>query len=92
MPVYDYRRMNMKGLPDQICVVLKPVGTPSGQGSEHQSGEITLESIQGTVGYLPVFMNYQDALAAYPNVPIYVMDLTAYKEEMGFIPPMDKPI
>jgi len=37
-------------------------------------------------------MNYQDALAAYPNVPIYVMDLAEYKEEMGFIPPMNKPI
>ena len=92
MPVYDYRRMDMKGLPDQVCVVLKPVGIPSGQGSENQSGAITLESFQGTIGYLPVFMNYQDALAAYPNVPIYVMDLTAYKEEMGFIPPMNKPI
>ena len=92
MPVYDHRRMDMKGLPDQVCVVLKPVGIPSGQGSENQSGAITLESFQGTIGYLPVFMNYQDALAAYPNIPIYVMDLTAYKEEMGFIPPMNKPI
>ena len=90
MPVYDYRRMEMKGLPDQICVVLKPVRTPNGQGPENQSGEITLESIQGTIGYLPVFMNYQDALAAYPSTPIYVMDLTEYKEEMGFIPPKNK--
>jgi hypothetical protein len=92
MPVYSYRpdfleHMDVKGLPDQVCIVLKPVGIPNGRDGENQSGAIILDSTQGAVGYLPVFLNYQDAFTAYPSDPIHIMDLTAYKEEMGFLSP-----
>lgn len=85
MPVYDHRLMDMKGFPDQICIVLKPVGTPEGEGQEYQSGAITIENM-GVVGYLPVYNNYQAALQAYPNCPIYVMDMTDYKKDKKLMP------
>jgi len=97
MQVSDYRpdflkHMDVKVLPDQVCIVLKPVGVPNGRDGENQSGAIILDNAKGAVGYLPVFSNYQDAFAAYPADPIHIMDLTAYKEEMGFTPLMTKPI
>jgi len=85
MPVYDYRHMAIKDLPDQICLVLKPTQNPTGNTQEHQSGALSID-LCGVVGYLPIYRNYQEAMQEHPNSHIYVMDLTEYKKEIGLIP------
>jgi len=90
MPVYDYRHVSMKDLPDQVCLVLKPTYNPTGDAQEHQSGALNID-LCGIVGYLPIYRNYQQAIQDHPNSHIYVMDLTEYKREIGLIPPV-KPI
>ena len=85
MPVYDYRHVAMKDLPDQICLVLKPTQNPGGDTQEHQSGSLSIDTC-GIVGYLPIYRNYQQAMQEHPNSHIYVMDLTKYKREIGLIP------
>ena len=85
MPVYDYRHMEMKDLPDQVCLVLKPSRNPNGDAQEHQSGSLNID-LCGIVGYLPIYINYQQAMQDHPNSHIYVMDLTEYNREIGLIP------
>ena len=79
MPVYDYRHMEMKDLPDQVCLVLKPTQNPTGDAQEHQTGALSID-LYGIVGYLPIYKNYQDAMKEHPNSHIYIMDLTEYKK------------
>jgi len=86
MPVYDYRHVAIKDLPDQVCLVLKPTQNPTGDSQEHQSGALNID-LCGIVGYLPIYRNYQQAVQDHPNSHIYVMDLTEYKKEIGLIPP-----
>ena len=82
MPVYDYRNVALKDLPDQICLVLKPTQNPSGNAQEHQSGALSMD-ICGIVGYLPIYTNYQQAMKEHPNSHIYVMSLIEFKKELG---------
>ena len=88
MPVYDHRRIAMKDLPDQVCLVLKPTSNPDGDAQEGQSGSLNID-LCGIVGSLPVYRNYQQAMKNHPNSQIYIMDLTEYKRELGLIPPKD---
>jgi|AP95_1055475.scaffolds.fasta_scaffold216632_1 hypothetical protein len=84
MPVYDKRRMEIDASewPDQICIVLKPMQSKSGDGQVGQSGAVTIETI-GMTAYLPIYTNYQTAMQAYPDVPIYLMSLVEFKRELG---------
>ena len=84
MPVYDKRRTEMDASkwPDQICIVLKPMQSKSGDAQIGQSGTITIEAI-GMTAYLPIYINYQAALQDYPHAPIHVMSFVDFKRELG---------
>jgi len=84
MPVYDKRRTEMDAAkwPDQICIVLKPMQSKSGDAQIGHSGTITIETV-GMTAYLPIYTNYQAALQDYPNCPIHVMSLVDFKRELG---------
>jgi len=74
--------MNASDLPDQICIVLTPQASKSGDGQIGQSGAVTLETIDITA-YLPIYTDYQIALQENPNCPIYVMSLVDFKRRLG---------
>ena len=84
MPVYDKRQVEMDAAkwPDQICIVLKPMQSKSGDGQVGQSGAITIENI-GMTAYIPIYTNYQAALQDHPNEHIYLMSLINFKHELG---------
>jgi len=88
MPVYDYNHMPVKDLPDQVCLVLKPIQNPTDDPQNHQSGPLTIRVFDsyGIVGYLPVYKDYQQAMEAHPGSHIHMMDLTEYKKEIGLMP------
>jgi hypothetical protein len=84
MPVYDKGKAEPDAdkYPDQICIVLKAFQTKQGNGQVGQSGSLTIENVSMTA-YLPVYTNYQQAMADHPNSHIYVMSLIEFKEELG---------
>ena len=84
MPVYDYRRteIDTSDWPDQICIVLKPTLSKSGDGQIGQSGAITVETTEVTA-YLPIYTTYQAAIQDYPNCQIFMMSLVDLKRELG---------
>ena len=84
MPVYDKGKTEPDAdkYPDQICIVLKAFQTKQGNGQVGQSGSLTIENVSMTA-YLPVYTNYQQAMADHPNSHIYVMSLIEFKEELG---------
>ena len=84
MPVYDKGKTEPYAdkYPDQICIVLKAFQTKQGNGQVGQSGSLTIENVSMTA-YLPVYTNYQQAMADHPNSHIYVMSLVEFKEELG---------
>ncbi len=84
MPVYDYGRteMDTNNWPDQICIVLKPMLSKSGDGQVGQSGTLTIENIDMTA-YLPIYATYQAAIQDYPNCQIFMMSLVDLKRELG---------
>ena len=84
MPVYDKGKAEPDAdkYPDQICIVLKAFQTKQGNGQVGQSGSLTIENVSMTA-YLPVYTNYQQAMADHPNSHIYVMSLVEFKEELG---------
>ena len=84
MPVYDKGKTEPDAdkYPDQICIVLKAFQTKQGNGQVGQSGSLTIENVSMTA-YLPVYTNYQQAMADHPNSHIYVMSLVEFKEELG---------
>tara|TARA_R110002020_G_scaffold199206_2_gene400620 strand:- start:340 stop:603 length:264 start_codon:yes stop_codon:yes gene_type:complete len=86
MPVYDYGRTEMDAnkWPDQVCVVLEPQQSKTGDAQSGQSGSITIEGID-TTAYLPVYLNYQTAMQEHPNVPIYVLSLVDFKRKLGML-------
>jgi len=83
MPVYDKRLMEMDASkwPDQICMVLKPMQSKSGDGQIGQSGAITIENIE-MMAYLPIYTSYHAAIQDYPNCQIFVMSLVELKREL----------
>ena len=84
MPVYDKGKTEPDAdkYPDQICIVLKAFQTKQGNGQVGQSGSLTNENVSMTA-YLPVYTNYQQAMADHPNSHIYVMSLIEFKQELG---------
>jgi len=84
MPVYDKGKAEPDAdkYPDQICIVLKAFQTKQGNGQVGQSGSLTIENVSMTA-YLPVYTNYQQAMADHPNSHIYVMSLIEFKQELG---------
>ena len=84
MPVYDKGKTEPDAdkYPDQICIVLKASQTKQGNGQVGQSGSLTIENVSMTA-YLPVYTNYQQAMADHPNSHIYVMSLIEFKQELG---------
>ena len=84
MPVYDKGKTEPDAdkYPDQICIVLKAFQTKQGNGQVGQSGSLTIENVSMTA-YLPVYTNYQQAMADHPNSHIYVLSLVEFKEELG---------
>ena len=84
MPVYDKGKTEPDAdkYPDQICIVLKAFQTKQGNGQVGQSGSLTIENVSMTA-YLPVYTNYQQAMADHPNSHIYVMSLIKFKQELG---------
>ena len=84
MPVYDKGKPEPDAdkYPDQICIVLKAFQTKQGNGQVGQSGSLTIENVSMTA-YLPVYTNYQQAMADHPNSHIYVMSLIEFKQELG---------
>jgi len=84
MPVYDKSHMEMDASewPDQVCIVMKPMQTKSGNGQIGQSGAVTIETINMTA-YLPIYTNYQAAMQDYPDCPIYLISLVDLKHELG---------
>jgi hypothetical protein len=83
MPVYDKGRVEMDASkwPDQICIVLKPTQSKSGDAQIGQSGAIIIETV-GMTAYLPIYTNYQAALQDYPHCPIHVMSFVDFKREL----------
>ena len=84
MPVYDKGKTEPDAdkYPDQICIVLKAFQTKQGNGQVGQAGALTIENVSMTA-YLPVYTNYQQAMAEHPNSHIYVMSLIEFKRELG---------
>ena len=84
MPVYDKGKTEPDAdkYPDQISIVLKAFQTKQGNGQVGQSGSLTIENVSMTA-YLPVYTNYQQAMADHPNSHIYVMSLIEFKQELG---------
>ena len=66
--------------PDQLYIVLTLQQSKAGDMQSRQSGAVTLETTDVTA-YLPIFMNYQDALREYPNFPIHVMSSSEFKSK-----------
>jgi hypothetical protein len=61
--------MDASKWPDQICMVLKPMPSKSGDG-------------QMMMVYLPIYTSYQAAIQDYPHCQIFVMSLVELKREL----------
>jgi len=76
MPVYDARYEDQPNI-KYVNVVLKlisPYGKSGVKMSPPRFGAMELKNDQ--LGYLPVYLNYAEAMSDYPDEPIYQLKIS----------------